>query len=65
MKRRKVLLKDIITQHSDMDYQQFYAYVMGLIENKELRRAMEERLLCRLVFGNMKKRGIIQLFTKN
>ena len=36
MKRRKVLLKDIITQHSDMDYQQFYAYVMGLIENKEL-----------------------------
>ena len=36
MKRRKILLKDIISQHSDMEYQQLYAYVMGLIENKEL-----------------------------
>lgn len=36
MKRRKVQLKDIISQHSDMEYQQLYAYVMELIENKKL-----------------------------
>ena len=70
MKRRKVLLKDIITQHSDMDYQQFYAYVMGLIENKELEPMKSAKSNGRtpalpISFGNMKKRGIIQLFTKN
>ena len=28
MKRQKVQLKDIMSQHSDMEYHQFYAYVI-------------------------------------
>ena len=36
MKRQKIQLKDIMSQHSDMEYQQLYAYVMELIKNKAL-----------------------------
>ena len=36
MKRQKIQLKDIMSQHSDMEYQQLYAYVMDLIKNKAL-----------------------------
>ena len=36
MKKRKVYLEDIINEHPELDYLQFYAYVRQLIEREEL-----------------------------